>query len=117
MKSLPARVAATYERALNSQHGPGEAVTLRRGATDYPGVMAWVDGIKTSDLSGAVQQIERTVIVLASTVSASGFPLPIQPKQDRFVWNGKALAIMAVDEGTHRYQGVTVAYEIMVSGA
>lgn len=117
---LPDRAAASYNRALASQFGPGEVVTIRRAVSPTPGdyqVSAWVTHIEPSDVTGSVQQLKRKAIVLASDVVSSGFPLPFLPKQDRLIWNGKTLVITAIDEGTRGIQGVVVAYELQLSGA
>lgn len=117
---LPDRAQASYERALAGQFGPGQTVTLRRlsgtGAGDYS-VYAWVTDMQPSDVVGSVQQLKRKAIVLASVVASSGFPTPILPKQDRLVWNGKTLVILAVDDGSRRLQGALMAYELELSGA
>lgn len=117
---LPERAAASYARALASQFGPGETLTLRRlsgqGAGDYE-VLAWVTEMTASDLVGSVQQLRRKAIVLADSVASADFPTPILPKQDRLLWNGKILVVMAVDDGSRRVQGVPMAYELELSGA
>lgn len=117
---LPERASASYARALASQFGPGESVTIRRVASNTPGdyaISAWITTIDPSDLVGSVQQLKRKAIVLASDVDASGFPLPFLPKQDRLIWRNKTLVITAVDEGSRGLQGVVVAYELQLSGA
>lgn len=114
------RAQASYSRALASQFGPGETVTIRRlsgtGAGDYS-VSAWVTDMNPSDVVGSVQQLKRKAIVLASAVTAAGFPAPFLPKQDRLIWNSKTLVILAVDDGSRRIQGSLMAYELELSGA
>lgn len=117
---LAERVASSYRRALQAQMGPGEELQLQRGvgadAQPFP-VNGWVTGYNPSDVVGAVQQGKRHAIVLASDVEASGFPVPILPKQDRLVWGGKTVVITAVDDATRRVQGALVAYELELAGA
>jgi hypothetical protein len=64
-----------------------------------------------------VQQLRRKAIVLADSVVGADFPTPILPKQDRLLWNGKTLVVMAVDEGSRHIQGVPMAYELELAGA
>lgn len=117
---LTDRIKSSYLRALASQFGPGETVTLRRvsgaGSGDYS-VSAWVMNLDQSDLVGGVSQLRRRMIVLADSVATSGFPTPILVKKDRVVWNGKTLAVAAVDDGSKRVQDKLIAYEIEVVGA
>lgn len=115
----PAAVAAAYTRALG-KIGPAETVNLVRGGVSYP-VQAWVTDFVPSDLSGGMQEGTRNAVVLASSVVASGFPLPFIVKQDRLVWglNGapKSNAITKVDDATRRISGLLVAYELGLDGA
>ncbi len=117
---LTDRIKASYLRALASQFGPGEIVTLRRasgtGAGDYS-VYAWVIGLDATDLVGGVSQLRRRMIVLADSVTSVNFPTPFLVKKDRVIWNGKTLAIMAVDDGSRRIQDKLIAYELEVTGA
>ncbi len=115
-------VAAAYVRALASSSGPGETVQLMRpGNAGVFFVQAWVTDFIPQDLSGAVQQGRRTAVVLASSVVASGFPLPFAVKSDRLVWalNGtpKSNVINKVDDATRRIQGVLIAYDLDLEGA
>ena len=118
--SLSDRAAATYARGLAAQFGPGSLLAIRRTVsgvpTDYP-VNGWVIQVAPSDVVGSVQQLSREAIILAADVVASGFPLPFLPKQDRIVWNGKALAITSIDEGSRAVQGTVLAYVLKVAGA
>jgi hypothetical protein len=116
----PAAIKAAYLRALASSVGPGEQITLRRGAppsnTDYS-VHGWVTTYDPEDVVGSIQQGRRKAILLAEDVETSGFPLPILPKQDRLIWAGKTLVVSAVDDASRRVQGVLIAYELELSGA
>ena len=117
---LTDRIKSSYQRALASQFGPGETVSLRRvsgaGSGDYS-VSGWVMDMDQSDLVGGVSQLRRRMIILADTVTTSGFPTPILVKKDRVIWNGKTLAIAAVDDGSRRIQDKLIAYELEVVGA
>lgn len=118
--TLLARIQASYLRALASAMGPGEALVLHRGfgaaATSFP-VQGWVTGYAQQDMAGEVQQGHRKAIILASSVTDSGFPLPIVAQQDRIGFAGKTLAIVSVDEATRRVQGELIAYELELAGA
>jgi len=111
----PAAVQAAYARALGA-NGPAETATITRGGVSYS-VQAWVTEFIPSDLAGAVEQGRRNAIVLASSVAASGFPLPFAVKSDRLVWGGKSNAIVKVDDATRRVGGVLMAYELDLEGA
>lgn len=117
---LAERIMASYARALASVMGPGEALSLQRGfgadATSFP-VQGWVTGYDAQEMAGEVQQGRRKAIILASSVTDSGFPLPIVAQQDRIGFAGKTLAIVSVDEATRRVQGELIAYEIELAGA
>lgn len=117
----PSAVQAAYVRALAKTQGPGESVTLRRGVppsnTDYPGIRAWVTEFIPEDLEGAVEQGRRNAVLLASSVVASGFPLPFLPKQDFLIWGGYIDAITSIDDATRRIQGVLIAYDVELEGA
>lgn len=116
----PAAVQAAYVRALATSAGPAETVNIVRQGVAYP-AQAWVTEFVPSDLAGAVEQGRRNAIVLASSLVASGFPLPIIVKQDRLVWglNGtpKSNAITKVDDSTRRIGGTLIAYELDLDGA
>lgn len=113
----PAATKAAYARQFLAH---GETVMLRRlsgvGAGDYA-ARARIVNFEPSDLIGSIQQGRRKAIVLAEDIAASGFPLPILPKQDRLIWAGKTLVIRAVDDATRRVQGVAMAYELELAGA
>ncbi|MGJ0508853.1 MAG: hypothetical protein ACR652_17340 [Methylocystis sp.] len=98
----------------------GQTIVLQRltgaGAGPYS-VKARIVGADPSDVVGAVQQLRRKAIVSAEDVESTGFPVPFLPKQDRLIWNGKTLVIIAVDDATRRLQGVLVAYELELAGA
>ena len=111
----PIAVQAAYARALGA-NGPAETVQLVRGGVSYP-VQAWVTDFIPSDLAGAVEQGRRNAVVLASSVVASGFPLPFIVKQDRLAWGTKSNAITKVDDASRRVQGVLIAYELDLEGA
>lgn len=111
----PAAVQAAYARALGA-NGPAETVHLVRGGVSYP-VQAWVTDFIPSDLAGAVEQGRRSAVVLASSVVASGFPLPFIVKQDRLAWGTKSNAITKVDDATRRIQGQLFAYDLDLEGA
>ena len=112
----PVAVAAAYARALGA-NGPGETVTIVRAGVGSFSVQAWITDFIPSDLAGAVEQGRRNAIVLASSVAASGLPLPIVVKSDRLVWGGKSNAITKVDDASRRIQGVLIAYELDLEGA
>jgi hypothetical protein len=80
-------------------------------------VRARIVEAQPSDLSGSIQQLRRKAIISAEDVETSGFPTPFLPKQDRLVWNDKALTITSIDEATRRIQGTLIAYELELSGA
>lgn len=114
-------VAAAYARLLGVP-GPGEVVQLvRSGDAGSYMVQAWVTDFIPSDLAGAVEQGRRSAVVLASSVVASGFPLPFKVKSDRLKWGfdgePKSNAITKVDDATRRIQGVLMAYELDLEGA
>ena len=100
----------------------GEEIRLRRytgtGAArpfaDYR-VRAKVAGYAPEQLVGAIQQGDRTVIVLAADVSAAQFPVPIT-SSDKVIVRGRELAIQSVDDSTRRVGGELVAYEIQARG-
>lgn len=117
---LAARHAAAYRRALASAMGPGETLLLQRGFGQDAATFAvrgWVTGGSPDDMAGVVQQGSRKAIVLASSVTAIEFPLPIVPKKDRLIFAGKTLAIVAVDTASRRVQGELIAYELELAGA
>lgn len=113
----PAAAKAAYARQFLAH---GETVVLRRlfgpNAGDYV-VAARIMNFEPSDLDGSIQQGRRKAIILADEVAASGFPLPILPKQDRLVWAGKTLVITSIDDATRRIAGVAMAYELEIAGA
>ncbi len=117
----PAAVQAAYARALGA-NGPAETVQLvRQGNNTVYLAQAWVTDFVPQDLAGAVEQGRRNAVVLASSVAASGFPLPFVVKSDRLVWGlggtPKSNAITKVDDATRRVQGALVAYELDLEGA
>ena len=119
--ALPDRFAASAQRLLASQLGPGTTLTLIRsaglpGAGSYP-VAGWVTDFIADDLQGAVEQGRRSAILLASSVAASGWVLPFMPRQDRLQWNGNTLVVMSIDDATGNIQGVPVRYDIELEGA
>ena len=111
----PVAVQAAYARALGA-NGPAETVNLVRAGVSYP-VQAWVTDFIPQDLAGAVEQGRRSAVVLASSVVASGFPLPFVVKSDRLAWGTKSNAITKVDDASRRVQGLLVAYELDLEGA
>ena len=118
--TMVARHAAAHARALASVMGPGEALSLQRGFGDTAvtyAVNGWVTGYDAQEMAGEVQQGRRKEIILASSVTDSGFPLPIVAQQDRIGFAGKTLAIVSVDEATRRVQGELIAYELELAGA
>lgn len=117
----PVAVQAAYARALGA-NGPAETVQLvRMGDSNTYLAQAWVTDFVPMDLAGANEQGKRNAIVLASSVAASGFPLPFVPKSDRLKWglNGapKTNVITKVDDATRRINSVLVAYELDLDGA
>lgn len=114
----PLAIQNAYVRALATQFGPAELVTLVRAGNAGPfQVHAWVTEFVPADVAAGVQQGRRRAIVLASDVLASGFPLPILVKQDRLIWGTKTNAITKVDDATRRVQSVLIAYELDLEGA
>ena len=117
----PVAVQAAYARALGA-NGPAETVQLvRMGDGNTYLAQAWVTDFVPMDLAGANEQGKRNAVVLASSVVASGFPLPIMPKMDRLVWglNGtsKTNVITKVDDATRRIAGTLIAFELDLDGA
>lgn len=118
----PTAAAAAYARAFGLS-GPAEDVQLvRQGDANAYLVRAWVTDFVPSDLAGAVEQGRRNAVVLASSVAASGFPLPFKLNQDRLKWalssaSPKSNAITKIDDATRRVQGVLIAYELDLEGA
>lgn len=117
----PAAAAAAYARAFGAA-GPSEPVQLVRGGDSrvYT-AQAWVTDFIPADLAGAVEQGRRNAVVLATSVAASGFPLPFQVKRDRLVWGlsgaPKSNAIVKVDDASRRIGGTLLAYELDLDGA
>lgn len=109
----PEQARRATSRMLNDL---GETVTLKRGAATYS-VRALLMGVSPSDVVGSVQQSRRKAIVSAEDVEATGFPVPFLPKQDRLIWNGETLVVIAVDDATRRVRGELIAYELGISGA
>jgi hypothetical protein len=102
----PAAARAMYDRQFASH---GEDVTIRSGGTESAG-RARVTGFKPEELTGAIQQGDRKVILLAdglSVVPASG---------DTIIVRGEELNIEAVDDSTRRVAGELIAYEIVARG-
>ena len=107
-------------RAQIRKHG--ETVKLRRYtgtgpsrvANDY-NVRAWVKGFDPHTLIGNIVYGDRHAIVLAEDVAATALTLPVTIS-DKLVLRGRELAILFVDDSTHRDGGKLVAYEMKVAG-
>lgn len=114
----PLAVQAAWTRALASQFGPGETVTLVRAGNAGPFyVHAFLTGFVPEEVAAGVQQGKRRAFVLASDVAASGFPLPFIVNQDRLIWGVKTNAITKIDDATVREQAITFAYTLDLEGA
>jgi hypothetical protein len=109
-------LVSSTDRALDRN---GETITLRRvvpnGSPIDVQVRARVTGYAPEELVGGIMQGDRRVVLSASSVAASTFPLPIKPN-DRIVVRGRLLNIQDVDESTCRIGGQLVAYEIRATG-
>lgn len=108
-----------YRRQIK-QHG--ETVKLRRYTGTGPNrvkndydVRAWVKGFDPHTLIGGIIYGDRRAIVLADDIAAIGLPTPVSAN-DKLVVRGQELAILLVDDNTHRDKGMLVAYEMKVSG-
>ena len=119
----PAVVQAAYARVMGA-NGPSAARTVqlvRMGDSNTYLVQATVTDFVPIDLAGANEQGKRTAVVLASSVIASGFPLPFIPKQDRLKWNlggtTKTNVITRVDDATLGPQDVLSGYKLDLDGA
>lgn len=113
----PAFARASYRRLVVTS---GETISLVRGfggnsPVTVTGLRARVIGFRPDEVTGGVQQGGRKVILLAEDLEASAIPTPA--KGDRVVWNGKTLAVTAVDDASRRIGGIAIAFELEVAGA
>ena len=97
----------------------GEVVTVRRlvpGASPIEIIArAKVAGYDAKALVSGIKQGDRNILLLASDVDGSEFPLPLQ-QTDRIVVRGASLSMRSLDDSTHRFAGVLYAYEIVAGG-
>jgi hypothetical protein len=112
----PGDITAAYRDAFGEV---AETVTIRRGFP--PGntdavVNARLLGFAPDDVTGGAQQGSRKALVIVQDLVDLAFPLPLLPKQDRFLWNGKILVISSVDDATVRVGGVTIGFWLGIAG-
>ena len=112
----PSELRAVYRRHLEAH---GETVSLVRGfggvaPTTVANLLARVMGYSPEELVGGIAEGERKVILLAEDLAATAIPTPA--RNDRVVWNGKTLNVVAVDDATRRVAGETIAFELRVAG-
>lgn len=103
----------SYRRLVEAR---GEVIQIDRGGSRYE-MTAFVSRLNPVDVAGVIAQNMRFAMVLADDLARTSFPIPLKPKQDRFVWNGKTLTIVDIDDGSRRVQGETVAYVLTLAGA
>jgi len=103
----------SYRRLVEAR---GECIQIERDGSRY-GMTAYVSRINPVDVAGIITQNIRFALVLADDLEKVSFLIPLKPKQDRFVWNGKTLTIVDIDDGSRRVQGETVAYVLTLAGA
>ncbi len=82
-----------------------------RTPTDYP-ARARVVGYSPKDIVGNIQQGDRRVIMLVSSLASI---LPVTTS-DKVVVRGKEITIVAVDDNTRRVGGILIALELQVRG-
>jgi hypothetical protein len=103
---------ARYRAALSYR---GEVCTIQHNdGSAALQVLANVAGYAPQDLTDAIIQGDRKVILLADDLSAAAWPVP--KKGDRIVISGKQTTVQTVDDMTRRINGVVIAYEIQVRG-
>lgn len=114
----PEQVKSTYRRLVDQR---GETVVIRRytgAGVNRPKFEAEVNAVVTEyspdELTGAIQQGDRRVIMLADDL-AWQFALPIT-SSDKALVRGRECQIMAPDDSTRRVAGVLIAYELRVRG-
>ena len=108
--------SAAYAREMDVN---GDLAMIRRNGvppTTFGPVRIWITTYMPEELTGNMQEGDRKALMLAADVVACGIPLPLLPKQDRLLFEGRPLTIQAVDDTTHRVGGTLLAYEIRISG-
>lgn len=116
----PEAVKSAYARTFDIA---GETATLRRPGS--PNVDATVrikeTGIplETADDVVGNQSVSsgRRLLILQEDIDAASWPIPIRPRTDQLIFNGRTRTIMIVVDERRRVAGVTVAIEVEVSGA
>jgi hypothetical protein len=116
----PEQAISMYRRRMR----PFETVSIRRYVGTGPTrthsdwtVAARVVGYQPEELTGAIQQGDRRVIILYEDLAKMGFPFPIENGSNwKLVVRGKELQIKVIDDSTRRLGGVLIAYDIQAGG-
>ncbi len=95
----------------------GEMVVIRRLGTPQlnASVRAHVTGYKPKELVAGMRQGDRQILLLAADVEAAGWSPPLN-QTDRVVVRGDQLTMRSLDDSTHRFAGVLLAYETVAGG-
>jgi hypothetical protein len=101
----------------------GEVVGVRRytgsGVTKpvaNADVMARVIGYQADELVGGIVQGDRRVIMLVEDLIDKQWPAGVVTTTDKIIIRGKEIAIMSVDDNTHRDGNECIALELQVRG-